>query len=356
MSDAINITQEERVAVTEHYYVRCYLAAVGAAIGLCVVAGVVAYVDEGSFSPATVATSGAIAVALAAVWNQAGYRRLRPRPYLLCLPALTAVALARWWPAVDQNALYFAVVGPIALVVSVAQGPREAFVVIAAIALGTCLAAVVDRSDPSLSSAQALVTATVGVLASSWTLKLAVQWNALIAISEAQAPESRHASPPVTADNPPLAMATRAALPLARPERRLRHPPLTALALDAAHQLAVWMEAIRALVSNPSARRDAWSKITGFHARELEVLLLLDRHNEADVARFLHITIKTVRNTADRALRRERRNLNPAVQPTITRKELSRELASTYPTVTEIQQLAADLERETARLRDSAGY
>ena len=341
------LSDEERVAVTERFYLRCYGAAARGAAALCLVAILVAYIDRGAFSAATAMAGAGGAVRTPSAGRRHSPEPARRRPYVACAPALAAVALARWWPAVDQNALYFAVVAPIGLVVCAAQGPRQAAAAVAVVAAATALAAVLDRRDPGVGTAGAVASATFGVLVSGWLLKFAVHWNGLIVLSEARGP----GSPPLLEGVSPPWNPVVASLPGAT--RRLRHPPLTALAVDTAHRVALWMLAVRELIADRRVRREAWSRATGFHARELQVLLLLAHHPEADVARYLRITVKTVRNTADRALRRERAHLDGEARRGITREGLARELASTYPSAEAIEELAGELRQQSAGLPPS---
>jgi DNA-binding CsgD family transcriptional regulator len=335
MSEAV--TPDQRARVGEFYFLSCYPVAVAAAIGLCGVAAAVAVVDHGTNAAGTLVVIGllltiAVGASLTRDLRDACYQALRGRAYLLAAPALLVVPLARLWPAVDQNALYFAVAGPVAIVACVAQGPRDGFTAIVLIPAATAAAAAIDNAEPGLASAQQLSTATLGLLLSAVLVKVIVQWGALIAQEGAHLPAS-----------PPPAAPRQIAGPLPAIERPLTppisaRPPLTALALGVAEELALWMQAIRTILGSGKARSLAWREVTGFQARELQVLLLLHVHSDEDVARFLSIKVGTVRNTASRAVNRERQAISdPVVAANFTQADLSQELAEIYPTSSELE-------------------
>lgn len=331
MSDAIAL--DERAQVGEQYFLDCYPVAIAAALGLCGVAATVALVDQGPQALGTLAVIGILAVfaigcSCTPKLRDRCYRALRGQAYVLATPALLAVPLASLWPSVDQNALYFAVAGPIAIIICVAQGPRDGFGAVLLIAAATVAAAALDRAEPGLSSLQQLSTATIGLIVSAVLLKVVVQWSALVvqegAYSLAEAPPSQAPSPPAQPVEPRTA-------PVAS------RPPLTALALAVAEEIAAWMSAIREVLGGANARSRVWSEITGFQARELQVLLLLHVHDAEDVASYLSIKVSTVRNTASRAVSRERQGIvDPEAKASFTQADLSRELAERYPTRAEL--------------------
>jgi DNA-binding CsgD family transcriptional regulator len=341
MNEAIN--PEQRARVGEYYFLACYPVAVAATVGLCGVAAAVAVVDHGANAVGTLVVIGlllalAVGASLTRDRRDACYQALRGRAYLLAAPALLVVPLARLWPAVDQNALYFAVAGPVAIIACVAQGPRDGFTAIALIVAGTAAAAAIDSAEPGLASAQQLSTATLGLLLSAVLVKVIVQWGGLIAqegahLPESPTPESAHqiAGPLPAIEHPTTPVATRT--------------PLTALAIRVAEELGLWMQAIRTILGSGKSRSLAWREVTGFQARELQVLLLLHRHTDEDVARFLSISVQTVRNTASRAVSRERRGISDPVEAAnFTQAALSQELAESYPTASELEAEAVAVE------------
>lgn len=328
------VTDAERVAVTEHYFVRTYRFTVLSAIVVSALSVLVAGVDEGSVPWATACVCAGFAAALATVSGERGYRLLRRRPYLPCLPALVALVTASLWTAVDGNALSFAAAASMAVAIAVAQGPRQLYPILALSALAVAGASVAGRNTtPPHTPATFASVAIAGFLTGAF-IKFAIHWYGLIVLSEVEAPGADAAALiPPPPDEPP-------ALPVV-PRGRA---PLSALVLDAAHELALWMRAVRDLITSASARRDAWYNATGFHARELQVLLLLQHHPDEDVARYLGISTKTVRNTAARALRRERSQLDDASRDQVSRETLSAELASTYPTAEAIERVAGEID------------
>lgn len=342
MSEAV--TPDQRARVGEFYFLSCYPVAVAAAAGLCGVAAAVAVVDQGARATGTLAVIGLfLTIAAGASWTRdlrdACYQMLRGRAYLLAAPALLVVPLARLWPAVDQNALYFAVAGPIAVVACVAQGPKDGFSAIALIAAATAVAATIDRAEPGLASAQQLSTATLGLLLSGILIKVVVQWSALIVqegahlLASPTLADRRHSTAPMPAVTSPAVPPVAARL------------PLTALAIHVAEEIALWMQAIKVILGSGKARSLAWREVTGFQARELQVLLLLHVHRDEDVARFLSINVRTVRNTASRAINRERKAIiDPVVAANFTQADLSRELAERYPTSSELETEASAVE------------
>jgi DNA-binding CsgD family transcriptional regulator len=332
------ITHEERVAVTEHFYRRCYRTAVLAAIVVCAASIGASFLEQGYVSLVNLSTCCVMAIAIAAFGRESGYRLLRRYPVLAALPILLLVGPAHWWPQMDFDAVIFAALAPIALLACTAQRARDVCLVLALILVGIVADSFVDPhtrgyGHPTLIIANCVATALTVLL-----LNLTVHWSGLVVLSEATGP---------------AAFADQEAAPLLEPPGphseivaarvgRLSRTPLGVLGLEAAEELASWMRAIRELISSAQARRHAWYRATGFHARELQVLLLLSEHKEADVASYLGISVKTVRNTAVRALQRERRDLGGDTD--VTRSDIARELAATYPTAEVVESLATEVQ------------
>jgi hypothetical protein len=334
------IAPDERAKVGERYFRGCYRVAVGAMLGMCAIAASTAIVDQGHSAGSSLAIIGALAATeIVASYNKKNrtrcYQALRGRAYLLATPALLAVALAWLWPAVDQNALYFAVAGPIAMIVCVGQGARDGLGGIALIAAGTAAAAALD---PALSGFQQQTTATFGLLLSGVLLKLVVQWSATVTAEAAYAPEA--AAPDLPPAKPGAALEP---LKGARPSAR---GPLTARATAIAEELASWRDAIVELLRSNRARSRVFRIVIGFPARELQVLLLLHRYTQTDVAQYLSIAVATVRNTAERATARGLDGFGrPVSASTYSRADLSRDLSKQYPTVADIGQLAREVDQ-----------
>jgi DNA-binding CsgD family transcriptional regulator len=333
---------DERAQVGEAYFRGCYWFAVAAALGMCVVAACVAVVDRGPSSGSSLAAVGALAAAeILASYTARNrtrcYEALRGRAHVLAAPAVLAVALAWIWPVVDQNALYFAVAGPIAMIVCVGQNARDGLSAIALIAAATAAAAAFDRADPALSALPQEATATFGVLLSGMLLKIVVQWSATVTQEAAHAPE------PSTANLPSAESAARLESP--RDASSTRRGPLSILTAAVAEELVLWRNAIVQLLRSDYARSRAFRVLIGFPARELQVLLLLHRYTNAEVARYLSISVSTVRKTADHA---RARGLDASGRPVssekYTRADLSRELAERYTAAVDVEQLARDVD------------
>jgi DNA-binding CsgD family transcriptional regulator len=330
------ITDEERVAVLEHYYRRCYITAVAAVVAVCVVCAVVSLLDRGRLVPLTIGACAAVALVTACFARQSAYRLLRHAPYLVAVPAVALIGPVHWWPAIDLNLVSFAVIAPIALAVCAAQRARDVYWSLALIAVARAAATALDPQAGAHGNAVSFASVVVTAVLSVALLSFTVHWSGLVVLSEASGPDDEGGGPLL------LEAGSPAVLPVGR--GRLSRTPLTVLAVDAAHELAGWMRAIRELIVSSSARRQAWYRATGFHARELQVLLLLSEHREVEVASSLGISVKTVRNTAVRALARERRDLDEEASSEVTRRQVAIELAATYPTAGAIESLAAEVE------------
>lgn len=191
----VGVAPQERASVGEVYFLACYPIGILAVIGSCAVAAAVAGVDQGTAATSSLAVIGALAVAAAlsgrtATTRRRCYEALRGRGYLLALPALLAIPIARLWPSVDQNALYFAVAGPMAIIVCVAQSAIDGFTGIVLIAAATAVASALDTAHPALGGIQEQSTATLGVILIAMFLKIIVQWGALVTQEAARATES----------------------------------------------------------------------------------------------------------------------------------------------------------------------
>lgn len=333
------ITDAERVAVTERYFVRTYRFTVISAAVVCALSVLVAGVAERSLPWATASVCAAFVAPLAVVSGERGYRLLRRRPYLPCVPALVTVVAASLWTGVDGNALSFAAGATWAIAIAVAQGPRQLYPILALSSLAVAGATVAGRSSATSHDLATFVSVAVSAFVTGALIKFAIHWYGLIVLSEVDAPEE---NAPALLPSPPDERPSLTPVPRGR-------VPLSALVLEAAQELALWMRAVRDLIRSAPARRDAWYNATGFHARELQVLLLLQHHCDDDVARYLGISTKTVRNTAARALRRERSQLDDASRAQVTRETLSGELASTYPSVDAIERVAGEVDPGAGR-------
>ena len=77
------LTDEERVAVTERFYRRCYRATVFSAMALCGVAVLVAYANAGEFPWVAACACTLLAAGEAILCGERGYLLLRRRPAFL---------------------------------------------------------------------------------------------------------------------------------------------------------------------------------------------------------------------------------------------------------------------------------
>ena len=344
--------RDERARVGEAYLRGYYdRFAVAGGLGMCVAAASAAIVDQGSGAgPSLLVIGGLAAVEIAASCTGRArgrcYRLLRGRAYILALPALLALVLARTWPAVDQNAMYFAVAGPIAAVVGVGQTVVEGLGTIVLIGAATAASAATSRADPALAAFQQQITATLGVILSGVALKIVVQCSAMVVIEAAHAPED-----PATAEEsrveptavvPPLGLA-----------RSSEARPLRALAKSAVAELASWRQAIIDLLRSDQARSRVFHILVGFPARELQVILLLHRYSRGQVADYLSISAsgvdKAVRRAMDRRINAEGR---PIESGSFTRAQLSEGLAHRYRSAVDIEQLSHDVDEEMSRRRE----
>lgn len=355
MSPSPELTALESVWISERFYRRCYLLAVDGMLVMCAVGVILAYVDGHSGRAATIGVAAALGALAACARGRAGYQWLREHPTTLALAGPLAVVTALW-PGVDENALYFPVLGPLAMVACVASHRREAFGVIASLAAGTCFAAVLDTHSPAFSGAAALTTATSGVLVSGILLTIVATWSAIWILDEARA---------TPADMPRSGLASAATPSPAPPTHRLSPSPpillparVTAaersrnrLPDDAAQTNALWIVAIRdKIVTASQGARRIWIELTGFRARELQILLLRgDGYRERDIAALLSLKPSSVRTYTKAAVgRHNNRERTKEAAPVGTLNydwrgaaDIARELAARYPTPQDIHNLAA---------------
>jgi len=171
------LTPSERAAVGEDFFRRCYGAALIATMLLCGVAVLLALVDRDTAPTGTIVIVFAVLAGVAAVRGFSGYARVRRHRYALVLAGpLTAVSSL--FPAVDANAVYFPALAPLALIACVAQRRRERVAVIASLALGAMVAALLDTRSSELRTAGSIVGATIGVVVLGLLLSIVVDWCA----------------------------------------------------------------------------------------------------------------------------------------------------------------------------------
>lgn len=352
------ITGVESVWVSERFYRRCYRLAVHGMLVMCGVGVVLAYVDGHSARDATIVVATLLGVLAACARGRAGYEWLREHPCTLALAGPLAVVTALW-PGVDENALYFPVLGPLAMVACVASHRREAFAVIASLAAGTCFAAVLDTQSPAFAGAAALTTATAGVLVSGILLTVVATWSAIWILDEARA----------NADEVPRSAVARATTPHPNgPTRRLSKetPALPAggtaverpnlLPENKAQSQALWIVAIRdKIVTASQGARHVWVELTGFRARELQILLLRgDGYGKRDIAALLSLKPSSVATyTKEAVSRHNSRERSRGEAPTAalnydwrTASDIAQELVARYPTSQDIYDLAAKAHRD----------
>lgn len=287
----------EQVWVSEGFYGRCYRVAIGGTLAMCAVAIVLAYVDGLPHRPATIALSSLLAAAALAAGGRRGYEWLRAHPTALALTGPLAVASAVW-PAVDENALYFPVLGPLAIVACVASNRRQAFTVIASLAAGTFLAALLDYRDPTIANPDQLATATIGVLISGTMFVAIADWCAVWVLEEAH--DAKRALEEVPAGTRP---ETEAPPPTEAP------PSAGALPEVEAATMARWMLAIKSWIVTPLRRgRGLWVELTGFRGRQLQILILLGGGlDDREIGSFLSLATSTVERYVGEALKHHNR-------------------------------------------------
>ncbi|MEA2373926.1 MAG: hypothetical protein QOD53_389 [Thermoleophilaceae bacterium] len=269
------LTLNERVAVGETFFRRCFSIALNITMVLAAVAMLLALLNPRTSAGGTIVIAALVAVAARAGPRATRYEWLRRYPYALVLGGpLTAVSSLG--PAVDANALYFPALAPLALIACVAQRRRERIAVIVSVAIGTLAAAVLDTHSPNLSSPEALTGATVGVAYLGVLLGVVIDWCARRVLL---APDG------VDADASPIdAPAGRTAV---RPALANEIVPEEGRRLARIQSIS--------LASNDEITRVRPESLSRLTARELQILFLvgegLDRH---DVADSLCISPKTV--------------------------------------------------------------
>jgi DNA-binding CsgD family transcriptional regulator len=339
----IAITPVERVWVSERFFEYGYTVAIAATLALCGAGIVLAFADQQSAPAATIAITSVLAIVAVSLRGSAGYLRLRRHPMVLASIG-PAVALSALWPPVDENALYFPVLGTLAIIACVATRARESVVVVASVAGGTAVAAVLDHRSPELATAEQLVTATLGVLICGALLCAIVAWCGVWVLEQAHPPT----------DGPPPLVATPTSANTTT-ETAGDVPPTPAkpswLLIRVAESLARWMLAIRDRLWT-DRYRDESTKLSGFSARELQVLLLrAGGSSRAEIAGFLSIGVETVKTIEKRAVRR-RRDAVAATQGktlrqprfdrrAVTRATIQAELLARFPNDESIDDLAA---------------
>jgi DNA-binding CsgD family transcriptional regulator len=336
------ITPLERVWVSERFFEHGYTVAIAATLALCGAGVILAFADQQSAPAATISITAVLVVVALSLRGSAGYLRLRKHPIVLAAVG-PAVALSALWPPVDENALYFPVLGTLAIVACVATRVRQSVAVVASVAAGTAVAALLDHRSPQLATAEQLVTATLGVLICGALLCAIVAWCGVWVLEQAHAP---------TVGPPPLIPTPMPAS--ANPEAAADDPPTPGepswLPLRVAESLARWILAIRDRLWT-DRYRDESTKLSGFSARELQVLLLrAGEFSRTEIAGFLSIGVETVKTIEKRAVRRRRDAVaathgKTLQQPrfdhrAVTRATIQAELLTRFPNDESIEALA----------------
>jgi DNA-binding CsgD family transcriptional regulator len=165
------------VAVGEEFFRECWSAALYVTMLLAVIAVILALLNGKTTPTGTLVIAAAICLGARAAQRPSGYEWLRRHRYATGLAGPVA-ALSSLWPAVDANALYFPALAPLALIACVAQRRRERIVVIASLALGTLVAAILDTRSPELSTSAELASATAGAAITGLMVGIVVDWCA----------------------------------------------------------------------------------------------------------------------------------------------------------------------------------
>ena len=278
----------------ERYFVTTYFVALDATLGLCLVAILLALLNNNTSPVGSLIVAVTAAGGTRVARTPGSYLFLRRHSWVLAFSGVSAAG-CMLAPAMDANALYYPALAPLAIVPCVAARRQEIALVIGAIACGTFIAALADTRYPALARPSELTSSTFAVVIIGVLLAALIDWCAVSAgqpavTAEDQGSRARGQDAPLTAISEHSALVVDDSPPGARQPRFLNPPAILRAVRDG-------FRAIR-----PDLILRSGLSLT---ARQLEVFYLMLADLDATrSAEWLGISVRSVRRHAAEGRRR----------------------------------------------------